>query len=69
MNKDIIAGKWGQLKGKIQTQWGDLTDDDVDVAQGDTQYLAGKLQARYGWDRDRAEARSAISSGPCTPDT
>ncbi|KAA8921225.1 MULTISPECIES: CsbD family protein [Gammaproteobacteria] len=55
MNKDIIAGKWTQLKGKIKAQWGDLTDDDFDVAEGNTQYLAGKLQERYGWARDRAE--------------
>jgi uncharacterized protein YjbJ (UPF0337 family) len=55
MNKDIISGKWTQLKGKMQAQWGDLTDDDFDVAEGNAQYLSGKLQERYGWDRDRAE--------------
>ena len=55
MNNDIIAGKWMQLKGKAQAKWGDLTDDVFDVAQGDSKYLAGKLQERYGWDRDRAE--------------
>jgi len=55
MNKDIIAGKWTQLKGKAQARWGDLTDDDFDVAEGNTEYLAGKLQERYGWDRKRAE--------------
>jgi uncharacterized protein YjbJ (UPF0337 family) len=55
MNKDIISGKWTQLKGKIKAQWGDLTDDDFDVATGNAQYLSGKLQERYGWDRDRAE--------------
>ena len=55
MNKDIIAGKWTQIKGKAQAKWGDLTDDVFDVAQGDGKYLAGKLQEKYGWDRDRAE--------------
>lgn len=25
-------GRWDQLKGKAQQIWGDLTDDDVDVA-------------------------------------
>jgi uncharacterized protein YjbJ (UPF0337 family) len=55
MNQDIIAGKWTQLKGKMQAKWGDLTDDDFDVAKGDSKYLAGKLQERYGWDRERAE--------------
>ena len=55
MHKDIISGKWTQLKGKMQAKWGDLTDDDFDVAEGNAQYLSGKLQERYGWDRDRAE--------------
>lgn len=54
MNKDIISGNWKQLKGKIQAQWGDLTDDDFTVAEGNAEYLAGRLQERYGWDRDRA---------------
>lgn len=26
-----------------------------DVAEGNTQYLAGKLQEKYGWERERAE--------------
>ncbi|MFT3761148.1 MAG: CsbD family protein [Pseudoxanthomonas sp.] len=54
MNQDIIAGNWKQLKGMIQARWGDLTDDDFKVAEGNAEYLAGKLQERYGWDRDRA---------------
>jgi len=55
MNKDIIAGKWTQIKGQAQAKWGELTDDVFDVASGDGKYLAGKLQEQYGWDRDRAE--------------
>ncbi|WP_394540217.1 CsbD family protein [Lysobacter enzymogenes] len=55
MNKDIIAGKWTQLKGQVKAKWGDLTDDDLDVAEGNAQYLAGKLQEKYGWAKDRAE--------------
>ena len=55
MNKDIISGKWTQLKGQAQAKWGDLTDDDFKVAEGNAEYLAGRLQERYGWARDRAE--------------
>ena len=55
MNKDIISGKWSQLKGKAQAKWGDLTDDDFKVAEGNAEYLAGRLQERYGWARERAE--------------
>ena len=35
MNQDIIAGNWKQLKGRIQAKWGDLTDDDFKVAEGE----------------------------------
>lgn len=55
MNKDIIAGKWTQVKGKAKAKWGDLTDDVFDVAEGNSEYLAGKLQEQYGWTRERAQ--------------
>ncbi len=55
MNTDIISGKWTQLKGKAQAKWGDLTDDDFKVAEGNAEYLAGRLQERYGYAKDRAE--------------
>ena len=54
MNTDIIAGKWKQLKGQAQKQWGKLTDDDLDVAEGHSEYLVGKLQERYGITKEKA---------------
>lgn len=55
MNKDTIEGQWKQLGGKIKQQWGELTDDDLKIAQGSSQYLAGKIQERYGVTRDEAQ--------------
>lgn len=55
MNKDIISGKWEQVRGQAQAKWGKLTNDDLDVAQGDAKYLAGRLQERYGWAQDQAK--------------
>lgn len=57
MNNDIIKGKWKQLSGQIQKQWGKLTDDDLTVAEGTRDYLAGKLQERYGLAKDEAETQ------------
>ncbi|MFZ5637862.1 MAG: CsbD family protein [Pseudomonadota bacterium] len=54
MNTDIIQGKWKQLNGRIRQQWGKLTDDDLAVAEGGREYLAGKVQERYGIARDAA---------------
>jgi len=55
MNEDRIQGKWKQLKGSIQEKWGKLTNDDLDVAEGNAKYLAGKIQERYGMAKDEAE--------------
>jgi uncharacterized protein YjbJ (UPF0337 family) len=55
MNNDIIKGKWKQLSGSIQKQWGKLTDDDLTVAEGTRDYLSGKIQERYGIAKDAAE--------------
>lgn len=59
MNTDIFEGKWKQLKGQVKVHWGKLTDDDLDVAEGNSQYLAGKLQERYGISKEKAEEEIA----------
>ena len=55
MNEDRVKGNWKQLKGKIKEQWGKLTDDELDVLEGRSEMLVGKLQERYGVTRDEAE--------------
>lgn len=58
MNTDTLKGQWQQLKGNARKQWGKLTDDDLDVIQGDAEVLAGKLQERYG--RSKEEVRTEV---------
>ena len=55
MNQDTMAGNWKQMKGKMQEQWGKLTDDDFDVAAGKRDQLLGKIQERYGVAKEEAE--------------
>jgi uncharacterized protein YjbJ (UPF0337 family) len=55
MNEDRIKGKWNQISGTVKEKWGKLTDDDLKVAEGTSQYLAGKIQERYGLAKDEAE--------------
>jgi len=55
MNRDIIGGKWKQLRGKAQEKWGKLTDDELDVIDGKKDQLVGKLQEHYGHTREDAE--------------
>ena len=55
MNWNQIEGNWEQLKGTIQSQWGKLTNDDLDVIKGNRKELAGRIQARYGKAQEEAE--------------
>ncbi len=57
MNWDRIEGKWKQMKGAVKQEWGKLTDDDFDYIAGKRDSLAGKLQERYGIQKDDAERR------------
>ena len=56
MNWDQIEGNWKQFKGKMQQQWGSLTDDDLDRVAGRQTELAGVLQKRYGKSREEADS-------------
>jgi uncharacterized protein YjbJ (UPF0337 family) len=55
MNSDQLEGPWEIVKGKIQAQWGKLTNDDLDVIEGNRKEIAGRIQQRYGYAKDRAE--------------
>jgi uncharacterized protein YjbJ (UPF0337 family) len=68
MNWDRIEGNWKQIKGKVKAQWGDLTDDDLDVVAGRRDQLAGKVQERYGIAKDEAERQVASWERQATDD-
>jgi uncharacterized protein YjbJ (UPF0337 family) len=53
--KDILQGKWHELRGQVRQQWGKLTDDDLTRLSGKTEELAGVLQQRYGYGKAQAE--------------
>ncbi len=57
MNHDQIAGNWAQFKGKLQEQWGKLTDDDLDITEGRREQLRGRIQERHGLSQEDAEAQ------------
>jgi len=50
-----IAGNWKQLKGKAKQQWGELTDDELTIIEGNRDLLIGKIQKHYGVSREEAE--------------
>lgn len=55
MNWDIVKGTWKQFRGEVRAQWGELTDDHLDIIAGRRNALAGKIQETYGITGDEAE--------------
>jgi len=55
MNRDQLQGKWKQIKGEAKVRWGKLTNDDLDQIEGNSDKLIGRLQERYGYEREQAE--------------
>ena len=48
MNKLQFKGEWHELIGKIRQKFADLTDNDVDYAEGQEEELLGHLQKQLG---------------------
>jgi uncharacterized protein YjbJ (UPF0337 family) len=55
MNWDQIKGEWKQFQGRVKQQWGKLTDDDLTRIEGHRDELVGRIQERYGYQKDQAE--------------
>ncbi|MFA5506382.1 MAG: CsbD family protein [Vulcanimicrobiota bacterium] len=55
MNRDRAEGNWKQFKGRIQQQWGKLTNDELDRTEGRWEELEGKIQEKYGCAREDAQ--------------
>lgn len=60
MNWDQIEGAWNSMKGKIRSQWGELTDDDLDQIRGNREKLEGEIQKKYG--RTKEEVRKEVDA-------
>ena len=57
MNADRLQGNWKQVKGSVKERWGKLTDDDIDVINGQRDQLIGRIQERYGIAKDEAQTQ------------
>ncbi len=56
MNWDQVEGKSKEVRGRAQSQWGKLINDDLDVIKGRHIELEGRLQKHYGYAKDRVKA-------------
>lgn len=56
MNSLEIKGDWNITKGKLKQKWAQLTDDDLQFAEGKYDELFGRIQKRTGQTREDIEA-------------
>jgi uncharacterized protein YjbJ (UPF0337 family) len=54
VNQQTLQGNWNEIKGKLRSKWGALTNDDVQSFNGNVDQLVGLIQRKTG------EARSSI---------
>lgn len=50
-------GRWDQLKGRVKQTWGDLTDDELDIAEGNYDELVGVIKERTGETQEAIEEK------------
>ncbi|MBN1136156.1 MAG: CsbD family protein [Anaerolineae bacterium] len=55
MNRDIVEGKWKQMRGQVREWWGKLTDDELEQVGGKADQVIALLQQKYGYSREQAE--------------
>lgn len=55
MNTLEIKGDWNITKGKLKQKWAQLTDDDLQFADGKHDELLGRIQKRTGETRETVE--------------
>jgi uncharacterized protein YjbJ (UPF0337 family) len=55
-----LRGSWNEMKGKLKQKYGQLTDDDLEFAEGKDEELLGRLQQKLG--KTKEELRKEIAS-------
>ncbi len=59
MNKFTFDGSWDEIKGKLRQRYAQLTDDDLQFAEGKGEELFGKLKARLGLGAEQLQTTLA----------
>lgn len=57
-----VEGDWKEFKGKVQQQWGKLTNDDLDVIEANGQNSPGAFSSAMVWRSTRPSGISMLGS-------
>ncbi len=55
VNQQTLQGNWNEIKGKLKSKWGQLTNDDLQQAHGSVDQLVGLIQRTTGEARNSVE--------------
>lgn len=55
ITKEELNGQWNEVKGRLQENWGQLTEDDLSRVKGSTDQLVGVVQQKTGASRREVE--------------
>ena len=55
MSTLTVKGNWNIAKGKLKQKFAQLTDDDLQFAEGKEDELIGRIQKRTGQAREKIE--------------
>lgn len=55
MNAQTLQGHWNEIKGQLKSKYGQLTDQDLEFAEGNVDQLIGNIQRKTGESRESIE--------------
>ena len=55
VNQQILQGRWNEIKGRLRSHWGQLTDEDLPQFHGEVDKLIGVIQRKTGEGREAIE--------------
>ncbi|MCC9601746.1 CsbD family protein [Stieleria sp. JC731] len=55
VNREQLHGQWNEVKGRLREHWGQLTENDLQMARGSAEQLVGVVQKKTGATRNEVE--------------
>jgi uncharacterized protein YjbJ (UPF0337 family) len=69
MDGKFLQDNWTDMRGHLRSWWDELTDDDLDLVDGDEERMIGILQKRYGYTEEMAKLELAKLMADYSPES